>query len=258
MIVSGFDGTMEETFLGGRAALERGYNLFLMCGPGQMDTCRFYAGIPFRPDYEKPIGAGITRLLRRKEVDPRKPALMGLSLGGYFVVRAAAHDKRIHALIADSPIIDMHAYTSSIAGVGPALLPEKYGMTHTELENPQSIKEAAFRKIVAGMPPPNRANALAIMDRYGQKSLRNAFIYMKEFRVDKQDLANMTCPVLALAGAGEAGEAERQFRAFLRGVSGPATRYLFTQEEGADAHCQVNNLDYLCAVIYDWLDELFG
>ncbi len=258
MAISGFDGTMEETFLGGRAALDRGYNLFLFCGPGQMDTYRFYKNIPFRPDYEKPIGAAISWLLRRKDVDPRRLALMGISLGGYFVVRAAAFDNRIKALIPNSPIVDLHAYMSSVAGIDPALLPPEYGMTHAELENPKTIKDKAFRGIVEGMPPSNRANAMAVMDRFGQKTVRNAFAFMKTFRVDRDDLRNITCPSLALAGAGEGGEAERQFRAFCRGVSGPVSKHLFTQQEGADAHCQVNNLEFANAVIYDWLDELFG
>ncbi len=258
MAISGFDGTLEEAYLGGRAALDRGYNLFLFCGPGQMDTYRFYQGVPFRPDYEAPISAAITWLLRRKDVDARRLALMGLSLGGYFVVRAAAFDKRIRALIADSPIVDLHAYMSSVAGIDPALLPDEYGMTHAELENPKSIKDKAFRGIVSGMPPSNRANAMAVMDRFGQKTVKAAFVYMKEFRVDRAGLRNITCPVLALAGAGEGGEAERQFKSFCRGVAGPVAKHLFTLEEGADAHCQVNNLGLAAAVIYDWLDELFG
>ena len=257
MAISGFDGTLEETYLGGSAALDRGYNLFLFCGPGQMDTYRFYKDIPFRPDYEKPISAAITWLLRRKDVDAGRLALMGISLGGYFVVRAAAFDNRIRALIPNSPIVDLHAYMSSVAGIDPAEFPDDFAMSYADLDKPEKITERYLREAVLGMPPSNRANAKAVMNRFGQKTLKAAFQYMKEFRVDRAGLRNITCPALALAGAGEGGEAEKQFNRFCRGVSGPVAKHLFTLEEGADAHCQVNNLGLAAAVIYDWLDELF-
>jgi hypothetical protein len=37
-----------------------------------------------------------------------------------------------------------------------------------------------------------------------------------------------------------------------------ALKRIFTAQEGADMHFQVGNLPLSCAVIYDWLDEVFG
>ena len=34
--------------------------------------------------------------------------------------------------------------------------------------------------------------------------------------------------------------------------------HIFTEEEGADAHNQVNNLSLLHQVVFDWLDEVYG
>lgn len=257
MMISGFDGTLEETFLGGRSALDRGYNLLLFAGPGQMDTYRFYKDIPFRPDYEKPISAAVSWLLRRKDVDAKRVGLMGISLGGYFVVRAAAFDGRIQALVPNSPIVDLHAYMSGVAQVDPAELPDDYAMSYADLDRPEEIADPAFRQMITSMPPSKRANGKAVMTRFSQKTLKAAFQYMKEFRVSTDELRNIACPVLAMAGAGEGGEAERQFKLFCRGVSGLVAKHLFTIEEGADAHCQVNNLGLAAAVVYDWLDELF-
>ncbi|MGP1682968.1 MAG: hypothetical protein ACTS8S_11640, partial [Giesbergeria sp.] len=60
MIVSGYDGTLEETYLAyGRAALERGYQLLLVAGPGQMDTMRFHPQLPFIPDTERVATAAL-------------------------------------------------------------------------------------------------------------------------------------------------------------------------------------------------------
>ena len=45
--------------------------------------------------------------LSRGDVDPQRLALYGISYGGYFAPRAAAHDRRIKALVANSPIPDL-------------------------------------------------------------------------------------------------------------------------------------------------------
>ncbi|MGV0803866.1 hypothetical protein ABQF26_43190, partial [Mycolicibacterium elephantis] len=45
--------------------------------------------------------------------------LLGISFGGYFVLRAATHEPRIRAVVANSPIIDLRAYlVSFVAGMG--------------------------------------------------------------------------------------------------------------------------------------------
>jgi len=55
MIVSGFDGTMEEEFImRGMAAVERGFNVIHFAGPGQMDLFRKYKWI-FFANIQKPI-----------------------------------------------------------------------------------------------------------------------------------------------------------------------------------------------------------
>jgi len=38
----------------------------------------------------------------------------------------------------------------------------------------------------------------------------------------------------------------------------PKQLHIFTIEEGADAHCQVNNITLMQEVVYDWLDEILG
>ena len=115
IVLTGFDGTGEELyFQTGQAALERGWNVLMAEGPGQTGFLRFHPDVVFRPDYEVPVGAMIDYALSRAEVDPQRLALYGISLGGYFAPRAAAHDARIKALVANSPIPDLHAYLSRL------------------------------------------------------------------------------------------------------------------------------------------------
>jgi dipeptidyl aminopeptidase/acylaminoacyl peptidase len=102
--MSGFDGTAEELyFYIGAGAIERGYNVLLFEGPGQVGLIHLYPDKPFRPGYEKPIKVVMDFVLTKEEVDPNKLVLIGFSLGGYYVARVIIHEKRIEACVADSP-----------------------------------------------------------------------------------------------------------------------------------------------------------
>src|SRR5262245_43298155 len=131
LVISGFDGTAEESyFQAGAAAVERGYNVLLFEGPGQTGTLRLYPDLTFRPDYEVPVRAAVDYVLGRPDVDPRRLAFMGISLGGYFSIRATAHEPRIRALIPDSPILDLYRYMS--AKLGQSSVPAKDDVTPDE------------------------------------------------------------------------------------------------------------------------------
>lgn len=51
-------------------------------------------------------------------------------------------------------------------------------------------------------------------------------------------------PGPALIGAEAAPEPRRQTEASIQGVAGPSTLRVFTEEEGADVHCQGRNPDF--------------
>ncbi len=249
MIVSGFDGTLEESHLAyGRAALERGYDLLLFTGPGQMDTWRFNAASHFAPEFEGVGRQAVDYVLAQPGVDPRRLALMGISFGGYFASRIAAHEPRIRALIPNSPITDLHAYMVSFAGIDPATLPESDDFGVADLEHiPDAVMNAQ-----------TRAMSRNLMLRFGRPTFVQTYRRILDFRLGADELAAIRCPSLALVGEGEGPEPLRQWRAFQDAVGGPCTPRLFTALEGADAHCQVSNLSFSAAVTMDWLDETLG
>lgn len=249
LLISGYDGTLEETWLSyGRAALERGYHLLLFTGPGQMDTLRFHRGLSFIPEYEHVGRLALDHVLARRETDPRRVALMGISFGGYFATRIAAHEPRVRALIANSPIVDLHAYMVSFAGFDPALLPEAQDVHLGDIDHiPDSVIPLQTREMMRNL-----------MLRLGQSSFRQTYLRLRDFRVDGDSLRRIRCPSLALVGTGEGAEPLAQSEHFQRAVGGPTARHVFTTEEGAEGHCQTGNLAYSAAVSMDWLDELFG
>jgi len=246
VVLTGFDGTGEELYFEAAAAgLERGYNVFIGEGPGQNGCMRFNPDLTFRPDYEKPIGAMLDVALRQPGVAPERLALYGISFGGYFVTRGAEHDPRVKALIANSPIVNLFRYMSGF--IGPEIVKNPPPITLAEVDQ---IPDADF-------PRAMKLSFKTACRRFGVDSFAGWFARLKEFDAEGQ-LAAIRCPSLAMVGTGEGGEALAQAEIFARNVSGPVTRRVFTTEEGADMHCQGGNLPLSCAVVYDWLDELFG
>ncbi|WP_133128414.1 alpha/beta hydrolase family protein [Legionella nagasakiensis] len=244
LIVSGFDGTMEEEFfMRGFAGIERNYNVIHFAGPGQMDVFRSYSDTFFEPDFEEVVKRVIDHFAFRQEVDMQKLALLGVSIGGYFATRAASHEPRIKALVANSPVLDVHAYLASFANMDPCQIPDEQDFTIDDLP---SIPEEEF-------PPGMKASTEQLMIRYGRRSFKNTFVYLKEFNVGDA-LKNISCPCLALIGNGEGGEPRKQYDAFCKTLN--ADYYEFNDLEGASTHCQVGNASFANAVMYDWLDEL--
>lgn len=247
LIVSGFDGTLEEEYLmRGYAALERGYNVVIFAGPGQMDVFRFYSSAHFEPDFENPTRTVIDFIEDRPEVDMDRLAFMGISFGGYFSTRAAAHETRIKALIPNSPIINLHDYLAAFTGYDPAEAPDEMNFSIEDLpEIPKDMMSAQQKSMAEGL-----------MLRFGQPTFKDTFIYLSEFVVGDA-ISNINCPSLALVGSGEGEEPNKQYNEFCDKVSGPVTKHEFTELEGADTHCQLGNTSYAAAVAFDWLDELF-
>lgn len=86
------------------AAIRRGYNCLLIDGPGQGEALRLQ-GLPFRPDWEKVITPVVDYLISRKDVDPDRIGLMGISMGGSLAPRAAAFEKRIKVCVSNPGVL---------------------------------------------------------------------------------------------------------------------------------------------------------
>ncbi len=246
VVLTGFDGTAEELyFQAALAGLERGYNIVIAEGPGQVGSMRLHPELVFRPDYEKPVGAMLDAALALPGVAPERLALYGISFGGYFAARAGEHDERIKALVLNSPIVDLFAYMAGFAGAGMFANPPEVALADVD-----QIPDSEF-------PRTAKLSFKSACRRFGVDSFAAWTARLREFNAE-HDLARIRCPALAMVGTGEGREATAQFERFCAKVSGPVTRRVFTTEEGADMHCQVGNLPLSCAAVYDWLDEVFA
>src|SRR5580704_6449817 len=120
---NGSDGGMVTAWtLGVAAALERGYNAYTFYGPGQ-GTALLQQKLYSRPDWEKVVSPLLDYLLIRRDVDPGRVALLGISEGGYWVPRAAAYDSRLAACVADPGVWDVStAWTQTLPRLAVELL----------------------------------------------------------------------------------------------------------------------------------------
>jgi fermentation-respiration switch protein FrsA (DUF1100 family) len=93
----GLDSTKEETDAYEAPFLARGMATLVFEGPGQGEA---QYDLAIRGDYEVPVDAVLDYVEARRDLDASRIGMWGVSLGGYYAPRAAAHDKRIQACIA--------------------------------------------------------------------------------------------------------------------------------------------------------------
>src|SRR5256714_7138122 len=99
----GLDSTKEELHAYEERFLARGIATLAIDGPGQGEA---EYEIPICGDYERAASAVCDWIEERSDLDAKRIAIWGVSLGGYYAPRAAAYEKRIRACIALSGPFD--------------------------------------------------------------------------------------------------------------------------------------------------------
>ena len=95
-LLPGLDSTKEEFFDWEDVFLERGMATLSLDGPGQGET-GYTTHI--RADYEVGVAAILNHLAGRSDLDLDRVGAVGVSLGGYYALRAAAFEPRIRATV---------------------------------------------------------------------------------------------------------------------------------------------------------------
>jgi dienelactone hydrolase len=191
-----------------------------------------------------PIRAGLDWLDANAAVKPEQIALYGISGGGWHTAQAAAVDERVKAWVAGTPIFDM-ALTFE-REFGPAL------KTPGWLLN-------AFLRLTGSFNESAEINLNKYAWQFGTPSFAEAVAQIPAL-TRPVDYTSVCCPSLFLVSEGEAPELKRQTQVLSadlsrRGVD--VTVRIFTADEGADGHCELNNLRLLHQVVFDWLDRRF-
>lgn len=111
VLIPGLDSTKEELTGMEHWFLDRGMATFTIDGPGQGEA---EYDLPIEVAYEKPVAAAIDMLDTRSDIESSRIGAMGVSLGGYYVVRAAAFEQRIKAIVSLSGPFAVHGYMDDL------------------------------------------------------------------------------------------------------------------------------------------------
>jgi predicted amidohydrolase/dienelactone hydrolase len=97
IMIPGLDSVKEELQATAEYLLSRGLAVIAIDGPGQGEA---EYDLPIEPRYERVATAVVDFLEQREDVDSRRIGVFGVSLGGYYAARSAAHEHRLRAAVA--------------------------------------------------------------------------------------------------------------------------------------------------------------
>jgi 2,6-dihydroxypseudooxynicotine hydrolase len=143
ILIPGLDSTKEEFHLWESVFLSRGMATLSLDGPGQGET-GFSSSI--RHDYEVAVAAILDRVAGLDGLDLDRVGAAGVSLGGYYVIRAAAFESRLKAVAGVSGPYDMAARWDSM----PALTRETFTY-HSGAADAAEARERAALLSLAGV-----------------------------------------------------------------------------------------------------------
>ncbi|HXF67233.1 MAG TPA: alpha/beta fold hydrolase [Burkholderiales bacterium] len=228
VMFDGLDNAKEMSVLfGGVEIVKRGIHVLAIDGPGQGEALRLQ-GLPSRYDYEVPARAALDYLARRQEVDARRIAVAGFSMGGYYAPRAAAMEPRFAACVAWGGHWDYHE----------------------SWMRRRKIMESGGTRLSA--PPFQLPWVMGVPD------LDAAMKKIEDFRLDGV-VQRMRCPLYVIHGENDS-IVPLEFAQKLYEAAGSKDKTLkvLTAHEGGSEHCQEDNRQVGANLVADWLAERLG
>ncbi len=238
LLHGGFDSLIEEFFAIWERLATAGFDVIAFEGPGQGGARRL-GGLTFDHDWERPVGA----VLDHYGLD--RAALVGISMGGYWALRAAAHEPRIDRAVSWPPVYDW------LYRIPAALRPSVRFMFRQRGFMRWSIRTRArliptLRFVVD--------QALYNIDSDDPIALMAWFLGMNATHLASH---RVTQDVLLMCGENDAFQPPVLMRAQRDALCAAKSVHVrtFTKAEHADQHCQMGNLDLACRVLTDWLRD---
>ena len=219
--MGGLDSIKDEMwFMQAHGCLQRGISVLMIDGPGQGGTLRRH-GLHSRPDTEVPIAKCIDWLVQRPDVDPKRIAVCGSSLGGYYAARAGCYEHRLAAAISHGAIWSVHD--------------------------------------MWGNKDDNFGLAMHIRWVMGASTMDEAHEIIKPFTLEGH-LQNMRCPYLIVHGGHDVltVSAARETYEYGKKHGVDVTLRIIEPDETGAEHCQHDNPTIGQEVLCDWLANRFS
>jgi pimeloyl-ACP methyl ester carboxylesterase len=244
VVFGGFDSYIEEWLPAALVFRDAGYDTILFEGPGQGAALEL-AHLPMSPEWEKPVKA----VLDFFGLDA--VTLMGFSLGGGLVIRAAAFEPRVRRVI---------AYDICTDGLECALRPLPPPARRKLLDQIAAENDRAVNSFFANAMAKSLLLDWMMQEGMHNSGLRTPYEMMKHYQ--KYETASvsprLTQDVLLMAGAEDHYIPVRQLPdqiATLTHVRSLTAR-LFTRAEQAQNHVQVGNMGLAFHVVIGWMESL--
>jgi len=240
----GFDSYIEELTSAFVYLRDAGYDVIAFDGPGQGGALD-EAGLAMTAEWHKPVSA----VLDFFEVE--RVALVGLSLGGCLVLRAAAFEQRVERVVAYdvfTNFLDVNLRQAN--ALQRVILKVLLKLQTAKVVNWMVARVARKSPVVEwgiqqGMHVTGTSSAFEFLQRSKQFQTANISAAIRQ-------------DVLLLAGSEDHYVPMEQWQHQIGMLKNARsiTAQLFTRSESAENHCQVGNYGLALRTIVNWLDEM--
>lgn len=236
LLHGGFDSLIEEFFAIWERIAAGGFDVIAFEGPGQ-GGARALAGLTFDHDWEKPVAA----VLDCFGID--RAAIVGLSMGGYWAIRAAGREPRIDRVVSWPPVYDwLYQLPGPVRAAARRMLRLR-GFMNWSIR----VRTRLFPVLRHAVD-----QALYLVDGREPMDAADWFLGMNAAHLGSE---RVTQDVLLCCGEHDAFQPPVLTRYQAAALSSARSLHVrtFTAAENADSHCQMGNLDLACRVVTTWL-----
>jgi alpha-beta hydrolase superfamily lysophospholipase len=242
VVFGGFDSYIEEFFPIMLNLRDQGHDVVAFEGPGQGGALED-RGLAMTPDWQRPVGAILDRL------SLSGVTLIGISLGGCLVIRAAAHEPRVSRVVAWDALSDfLESILHQVPPTGQTVLRALLSVHADAVIDPMVSRSARN--------PVQEWGLAQAMHVFGVNSPAAALRAAAGYRT--QEISPLVRQdVLLLAGAEDHYVPAHQVYDQAAGLTNArsVTTRMFSRSESAQAHCQIGNLPLVIRTITEWLDR---
>lgn len=244
VFMNGFDGYIEEAFRWLLVFRDAGYDTIIFDGPGQGSVLEDY-NIPMTNEWEKPVKVLFDYF------NLNNVTVIGSSLGGNLVLRAAAYETRIKKAICFDILPDffaviMRRFPDEVKDKLKKLILNKEGQEEINTKIKQMMQKSLMLQwgFTQGM------HVMGSNSPY--EFLQKCTLYNTEAfsQLIKQD-------VLLLAGQEDHYVPIEQLNQQIRTLTNvhSLTARMFTAKEFASNHCQIGNIGLALSVMLNWVEQ---
>lgn len=237
LALGGFDSFIEDFVCFWDFLAENGYEVLAFEGPGQGMTLHRHK-LVFDHDYEKPVAAVLDYF------KVQEAAILGVSMGGYWVMRAAAFEKRITKVIAMPPVYDWLELTNKFNKKLVVWL----------LQFPRLMNALVRIKMSVPVLKHSVTHTLFITQK---TEPIDAVRWMLGMNKEHLHSEKITQDVMLMGGENDAFQPPKLIhkqKAALANARTVSTR-IFIKAENAEQHCQIGNFGLAMETALGWLDE---